>query len=241
MKKSRFNVFNLVGIIFFIVGTVFLIAGTVVLISDISFKNNAEQTQGEIINIERERYRRNGDNHINHYVTVGYTVDGEYYEREFSQYNSGMYVGKEITVYYNPDEPGDARISSAALPVVFISVGGSMFVIGAVFIITKIVSANRIKSLRAYGEALTGTITNITVNTSVRVNGRNPYKAECEVTDPYSGDRYLYSSKNIMEDISGLIGSSVTVYTDKNDRSKYYVDIDGLINNKKGENIHDYR
>ncbi len=43
-------------------------------------------------------------------------------------------------------------------------------------------------------------------------------------------------------DISALIGMSVTVYADQNDRKKYYVDIDSLINRYNYDtNVHDYR
>lgn len=244
MKKRRMGVketLNFCGAIFALVGLIFLISGIVTTISDINFKNNAEQTQGEIIDIERESYRSHGKTRTHHYVTIGYTVDGEYYERELSQYNSGMYVGKELTVYYDPDEPGNSKISSHVFQVVFIGMGGLFFVLGMTFIMVNVTSSKRIKSLMENGEALTGIVTNVTLNTSMRVNGRHPYKAECEVIDPYSGDRYLYSSKNVMADISGLIGSEVTVYTDRNDRSKYYVDIDALLSRETGENIHDYR
>ncbi len=43
-------------------------------------------------------------------------------------------------------------------------------------------------------------------------------------------------------DISALIGMSVTVYADQNDRKKYYVDIDSLINRYNYDaSVHDYR
>ncbi|MCM1227164.1 MAG: DUF3592 domain-containing protein [Clostridium sp.] len=244
MKKRKMSVkfiFNLIGVIFTIVGAVFLISGSIYLISDIDFRSNAEQTQGTIRHIETDVYRWRGKLRTSHYVTVEYTVDGENYSCEIGQYNSGMYVGKELTIYYDPDEPGNARIYSVVLPAVFMGIGGLFLILGIVFIAVNAASSKRIKSLMENGEALTGIVTNVTLNTSMRVNGRHPYKAECEVTDPYSGERYLYSSKNVTEDISGLIGSEVTVYTDRNDRSKYYVDIDGLLSRETGENIHDYR
>lgn len=43
-------------------------------------------------------------------------------------------------------------------------------------------------------------------------------------------------------DISALIGMSVTVYAAQNDRKKYYVDIDSLINRYNYDaSVHDYR
>ena len=43
-------------------------------------------------------------------------------------------------------------------------------------------------------------------------------------------------------DIFALIGMSVTVYAAQNDREKYYVDIDSLINRYNYDaSVHDYR
>ncbi len=43
-------------------------------------------------------------------------------------------------------------------------------------------------------------------------------------------------------DIFALIGMSVTVYAAQNDRKKYYVDIDSLINRYNYDaSVHDYR
>ena len=105
-----------------------------------------------------------------------------------------------------------------------------------------IFKAVRRKKLIENGEQLTGVITAIRMNMRVTINGIHPYRAECEVIDPYSGERYLYSSDDTIEDISALMGMSVTVYTDPNDRKKYYMDISSLTNRYNyDENVHDYR
>lgn len=120
---------------------------------------------------------------------------------------------------------------------------GALFtVLGAAFLLSVILKAVRKKRLIANGDQLTGTIVAVNLNMSVTVNGYHPYRADCEVFDPNSGERYLYRSENTMEDISDLVGMSVTVYADPNNRKKYYVDVASLADGYRSENrIHDYR
>ncbi len=125
---------------------------------------------------------------------------------------------------------------------VFLGCGALFTILGAAFLLWVLLKLVRRKKLIESGEQLTGVITAVRLNMSVTVNGVHPYRAECEVVDHYSGERYLYSSDNTMEDISALIGMSVTVYADQNDRKKYYVDIDSLINRYNYDaSVHDYR
>ncbi len=125
---------------------------------------------------------------------------------------------------------------------VFLGCGALFTILGAAFLLWAILKAVRRKKLIENGEQLTGVITAVRLNMNVTVNGVHPYKAECEVVDPYSGERYLYSSDNTMEDISAFVGMSVTVYADPNNRKKYYVDIASLTNRyNHDDRVHDYR
>ena len=120
---------------------------------------------------------------------------------------------------------------------------GAVFaIVGASLLLPVILKAVRRKRLMANGDQLTGIITAVNINFCVTINGRHPYRADCEVFDPNSGERYLYRSENTMEDISWLVGTSVTVYADPVNRKKYYVDITSPAESYRTENnIHDYR
>ena len=125
---------------------------------------------------------------------------------------------------------------------IMIGCGAVFAAVGAAFLLSVIVKAVRRKRLMANGDQLTGIITAVNINFSVTINGRHPYRADCEVFDPNSGERYLYRSENTMEDISRLVGTSVTVYADPVNRKKYYVDIASPAESYRTENnIHDYR
>lgn len=88
-----------------------------------------------------------------------------------------------------------------------------------------------------------GIIKGVERNYNVRINGMHPFRAECELIDPVTGEIYLYSSENVAKNISYLIGSRVTVYYDPDDRSAYYVDIDSAEENYRmnAPEVHDFR
>lgn len=237
--KNAKSVITLIGIVFFIIGMIFLVTGIAVLIVHNSFINNAVQTEAEIVRIKTDRL---SETNTNHYVYVEFYADGELIEGNLNEYNSGMHEGDKIKICYDPDNPSDFRTDSAILELIFILIGGVFALLGAVFIIINIRSAKRKKTLMQTGDRLTGKITDITINNAVRINGRHPLKAECEVINPFDGEKYLYSSENVTCNISELVGREVTVYVDRNDKSRYYVDIFELMNRyKEEEKIHDYR
>lgn len=140
-----------------------------------------------------------------------------------------------ITLFFDPSADDASRYTTIGFGVIFA-------IVGAALLYSVILKAVRRKRLMASGDQLTGIITAVNMNMSVRVNGYHPYRADCEVFDPISGERYLYRSEDTMEDISGLVGMSVTVYADRDNRKKYYVDIASLMESYREENrIHDYR
>lgn len=241
IKKGK-TVFTIIGAIFFIIGMILVVIGGISWARTSAFMNSAQKTKAEIISISADSYRRNGKNHTHYDVWIEYTVDGEVLEKNINEYNSSMYEGKEIEVYYDPDDPSDVRTDSKVFEYIFLGIGGSFAVIGAVFLIINIIIGRRIKILKKSGDKLSGTITNVTMNYNMTINNRHSYKAECEVINPYDGETYLYSSENITDDISGLIGMRATVYVDRNNKKKYYVDIYELLDKYNKDNrIHDFR
>lgn len=42
---------------------------------------------------------------------------------------------------------------------------------------------------------MNGTVTNINVVQNVRINNRHPFKAECEVVNPYNGENIFTARK----------------------------------------------
>lgn len=235
----------LMGIIYAAVGIIFLIVGLTISAHNKEFLKNSQQTNAVISQIEKEYYNdSDGDRKTKHSVWVKYEINGKQYEELLDYYSSDMQEGDTIIINYSPDDPSEiiTNMGSKILGFVIIPLGGIFALLGLVFILKKVLSDQKRNKLIQSGECLTGIITNVEVNKYVTINKIHPYKAECEVIDPYSGEKYLYSSDNIMGNISDLIGKEVTVYVDSNNKKNYYVDIYELIDRySSDENIYDYR
>ena len=126
---------------------------------------------------------------------------------------------------------------------IFGGIGLLFLIIGLPFLVFGIRKRNTKARLLETGVQAVGIIKSIEKNLQVTVNGRHPYKAECQVTDPVTGEIYLYSSESFMKNIDYLVGGQVTVYYDPDDRSKYYVDIESAERDYgvSAPEVHDFR
>lgn len=77
-----------------------------------------------------------------HDVFVAYTVDGQEYNALSDTYSSSYFEGKEIKIYYNPDDPSVIRGDSKVIGIILTVIGGvltgiTVFVAGAVILAAK--------------------------------------------------------------------------------------------------------
>lgn len=120
---------------------------------------------------------------------------------------------------------------------------GAFILIGFILIVIVKGMERKKQKLIEKGVKAEAVITNVVRDLTVRVNNGHPYRAECRVTDHFTGAVYLYSSPRIIQDITHLIGHNVTVYYDPDNRKKYFVDIESAIaeTSENGPEIYDYR
>lgn len=231
-KKSRavsniFIIFALIGILFFIVGIVALVWG-------IRFRQNAVEVTAVITEIDTYR---DADGGIGHRVYVDYSYGGNtYQDMPLSEYNSGMYQGKEIELLVDPQNPGKISTASGRIIIAVICIG-----MGAVFALTGIcptVSGKRKKArnqkLIAEGRSLFATVDRIEINPSCSVNGEHPFVVYCSYKDEYKDIIYRFKSGNLWVDPSQVIqpGSEIRVYVEGEDFSRYHVDTESLLEGK---------
>ncbi len=115
---------------------------------------------------------------------------------------------------------------------VFSLIGIPFAVIGVLFIITNIRKSKKQKKLVADGFYVKAEITEVTINYSVRVNGRCPYVIHAAYKDSY-GNVHIFRSRNIFYDpINLLKDNMVKVYVSRNETDNYkyyYMDIDEIL------------
>lgn len=242
-RRSVANASLGAGIIFIIAGLIFFFVCVGLVIDTNKFAETAQETTAVITDVQKTRVRRNGKYRTDYDIYVQYEVDGVTYNEELNGGSSVMREGQTLIVYYNPENPRDVRSSKSAGMQSFAMIFSLVFVaVGAAVGVVPAVKSSKRKKLKETGEQGTAMITSVVLDRSVRINKRHPYKAQCEFTDPVTGEKYLYSSEGVMSDISYLQGQLVTVYYDPADRSKYYVDLDSVDENVMGgTTVHDFR
>ena len=149
-----------------------------------------------------------------------------------------LIVALIVTVAVLPNVTGAEGENLYILPIIFGSMGIIWLLVGGGFLIFVGAKDKKKKDLMQNGNMVYAEVTGGSEVFNVEVNGRHPWKLECKYEDPFSGEIYLYSSRNMFVDPYPYIGQQIAVYVDRNDPSKYYVDIQSL---RQQENVHDFR
>lgn len=143
------------------------------------------------------------------------------------------FAGMGIYSWFNID---DVNISSSAqgdvdkLPLVFLLLGAPFLIAGVVFWILVIRKSRRKARLLEQGYYVVGYAVKAMINTSVSVNGVNPFFLECHYQDPATGQMHVFRSENLPYYPEELIGKAVKIYVDRENFSHYYVDVqDGFV------------
>lgn len=174
---------------------------------------------------------------------VSYVYHGREYEAYLTETSSSMRPGEAIELYVQQNNPEKVRTKALLfLPVWILSViGVCFFIVALVFIILAGTKGKKKRYLLAEGRAVEAVVIGGHMNYSVSVNGRHPWKLECQYEDISQNATYLYSSYNIWQDPQLYVGQTVRVYIDRQNPKKYYVDVEKLLATQTDKRIMDYR
>ena len=233
MKKINLGIV-LFGLIFFLAGIGVAFGGVMIKRSNDEFMKTAIKTEGYISDIETYREWDSTDDRYEtkHRTYVTYEVDGEIYENiRLSYYSSDMYVGKDITLYYDPLNHGNVKVKEGmTFTYIFMLIFGGIFALVGFFVMTT--GIKRTPKIKKTGKRYEATVIDIECNTSVKVNGKHPYRVICRVEDYSAGEAYIYKSKNVYVNLNQYELDTVPVYVDPNKPSKFFVDVDEGIKQK---------
>ena len=226
MKENKVE--NLTWIIFAIIGAILVVIGFILFGSVFNYNNKIE-TAGIITRISLSRNSENESRR----VYVSYVAEGNEYESTLNGYSSSFYEGKEIEIYYDKDNPNKIGMKSLDLLILILPGIGLIFlIIGGTGILVKVNKKKLEKRLKENGELIYADYVETIINTSYSVNGRYPYKIICEWTNPVDGEEYTFKSRNIWLNPEDIIEErnikQFPVYIDKNNKKKYFVDINIL-------------
>ena len=222
----RKHIVEFMGCIFTILGIGFLVGGFILTKNLNAFMERAIAVDGVITEIVYDNVNENSSDD----VFVSYEYDGQMYDHvQLNYYSSGMYEGKELTLYVDPDSPRKIETAEGnrTLLIVVFAVGGFLTIVGIPTILTSYLRKLKNNKLAETGQHIYGTIESIERDTSVTVNGRHPFRVYCNYKNPADGMTYKFKSDCLYfnPNDSYKVGDSVDVFVNPDNYKKYYVEI----------------
>lgn len=221
-----------ISIAFSLFGLVFFLVGIGITVSTFTKKTKYIEHNAVISQIMPYT---DSDGDTSHHVYVDYTVDGKKYHELLGHYSSSMRTGKRITIYYDPDSPGNIIAGGGAeyTMLLFPGMGALFFIIGASMTGHRIKKGRLKKVLKSSGELINAEFIEAAINRSYSVNNRHPYQIFCRWNDSTTQTDYTFKSENFWDDPMPAIQAkgvtTVPVYIDRYNPKKYYVDIEDLL------------
>ena len=89
------------------------------------------RTTGVVVSVRAEEHydSERGKNVATYYSTVRYTVDGKEYTGELDIGNAGGGIGEEVSIQYNPEDPGEVNMYSPGIVILIFAVGTGILAI----------------------------------------------------------------------------------------------------------------
>lgn len=137
-------------------------------------------------------------------------------------------VGDTVAVLYRGDDPHDARIDSFLtrwLAVMVVGGLGSVFLaIGLLAVVPGLRGRRIAADLRATGVAIQADVVEVARDSSIKVNGRSPWRIHAQWRDPASGKIHLFRSDMLWFDPSDYVGEHISVLIRPGKPKRYWMD-----------------
>jgi hypothetical protein len=230
---------KIVGRIFVVVGVLLLVGGFFSYKHARRFIANSTVADGEVIDLVLRR-KSNSDSPGTNRGTYHPVIRFETESREAIEFvsNTGSSPpshrkGDIVTVRYDPKDPYTARVDSFVslwLPALIPSSLGLLFLTaGGIMIGITIRSASVMKYLEDFGREIRTEFQSVSVDTSVAVNGRHPYRIFSQWHDPAQNKMLTFKSKAIWFNPEKYIQSKdIRVRIDPSNPKRYAMDISFL-------------
>ena len=221
MKKR--DALDIISPLLVLFGLIFILAGVFTYKGHIEYMKTAEPIMAtiEFIDIRGDDEDREYD------VFVSYVYQGIYQETELNFYSSSMYVGQELELYVDPNNPSDVRDNSVSGFIIFILFGSLAMIIGFMFGYFSRKKKANIKRLKGYNFVFMAQVVSFSEDRSVNVNGNYGKILHC--ISNYNGNALTFQSERLFVNrVDYMIGRVIPVYVNPNDWNDYYVDVSNI-------------
>ena len=226
------KIISKIKIFFPIIGILFIIGSAFSAITTSNFIESAIIGDGVVIDLVESL----SDDSVTYAPVVRFSDSkdkGYEFKSSVSSNPPSYQIGEYVEVLYLELNPNEARINGffslwglaiilAFFGVVFSSIGFGILGFG-------ILKNRKGKYLVEHGLKVEAKFSNVELNESLEVNGRNPYRIVAQWLDPESNKLYIYKSKNLWFDPTDYIKNEyLTVYIDKVKPKKHFLDVSFL-------------
>ncbi|WKB82449.1 DUF3592 domain-containing protein [Cellulophaga lytica] len=227
---------NIVKYVFTVIGIGMLVGAFFAFQSTNSFLQNATETQGIVIQMLESSSSSSSDNSITYKPLVEFTdKNGDQFQftSTISSNPPSYSINEKVDVLYNADTPNKAKIKG------FFSLWGLSTILGGIGLIFTLIGVGIIASglkkkklhnyLKQHGTKIESDFQNVTLNTSLAVNGRNPFVVVSQWLNPKTSELHIFTSDNIWFDPTDFIKTEkINVLIDRDNPKKYVVDLSFL-------------
>ena len=218
-----------VGGIFGALGLVFVAIAGWAYLNDRSFAETAVHAQGWVV----EMNDTGGSDGYSYTPVIEFRDADGTLHRFASGVSSNpprYSIGESVEVLYQPGAPDEAVIDEFLdrflLPAIFGGLGTLFAAIGGGLLFFVIRGRRIAAQLRATGVPIQAKVTDIYLDTSMRVNGRSPWRVACQATHPGTGKLHSFKSEPVWVDLSDqLSGREVRVLVDPARPARHLVDL----------------
>lgn len=236
MHKSRKtkNPMLLFYVVFALVGAVMLGGGIAFGVVSYNFRQHAEKITAYVTDI---RDVSGSDGETSRTAYVSYDFQGQHYPNvHLDYYSSSMHIGTEVMIWCSLRDPYDIQANSSPyIACTCFGIAGIIcLAIGIVPGVFSLKKRTRKQKLLETGKTLYATVEYIDLNPNYTVNGCSPYVIYCTYYDAYANVTYRFKSDNLWTDPGDIFptGSTITVYVDPQDYSKYHVNTENALSSK---------
>lgn len=138
-------------------------------------------------------------------------------------------MGEWVNLYYDPQNPADARIDSFgqnwAGSLIVGGIGVVFLLIGLALVLPPLIGRLRGASLLTTGTPVQAEVVDVELNEGLSINGRSPYRIVAQWLNPQTNKLHVFRSANLWFDPGPYISDSlVTVMIDPARPKRYSMD-----------------
>ncbi len=219
-----------IGAIFAATGLLFACIGLWFLAADRQLAAKGGMTTGTVVALH-QHYDSDGDRMYRpevEFTDARGTVHR--FRSHISSSSPGFSRGEQVQVLYDPSAPGDAAIDSFMqrhfLPAMFTVIGSIFTMIGGGTVLHFVRRRRIVAQLKQTGVPISAKFIECYRDTSIKINGRSPFRVVCQATHPATGRLQSFKSGPIWLDLTEqLSNNDLDMLIDPANPKRYYVDL----------------